>query len=136
MSGRGRGRGKQYRGGRKKRAAVGDHRAKLSDKQIHPGSYARLLPPYEPKWKDAPEGGVEGGGASSASADAPKWPKRKVAFLVGYNGLNYQGLQMNPGIKSVEAELERALFRCGAISRENYGVLQKVGWSRAGRTDK
>lgn len=33
---------------------------------------------------------------------------------------------MNPGVKSLEAELERAMFRAGGIARSNYGILQKV----------
>jgi tRNA pseudouridine38-40 synthase len=42
----------------------------------------------------------------------------------------------NEGVKTIEAELERALFEAGAIAETNYGFLQKSGWSRAGRTDK
>jgi len=35
-------------------------------------------------------------------------------------------MQMNPGVKSLEAELERAFFRAGGINRNNFGNLQKV----------
>jgi tRNA pseudouridine38-40 synthase len=45
-------------------------------------------------------------------------------------------MQMNDGVKTVEAEVERALFRAGCIARQNYGNLQKISWSRAARTDK
>ncbi|GMF43088.1 unnamed protein product [Phytophthora fragariaefolia] len=43
---------------------------------------------------------------------------------------------MNEGVKTIEAELERALFEAGGIAESNYGFLQKIGWSRAARTDK
>ena len=43
---------------------------------------------------------------------------------------------MNPGTVSVESVLERALFLCGGIDASNFGNLHKIGWSRAGRTDK
>jgi len=33
---------------------------------------------------------------------------------------------MNPGCKTLEAELERALFRAGAIARSNFGNISKV----------
>jgi tRNA pseudouridine38-40 synthase len=62
-------------------------------------------------------------------------PKRKYALCLGYLGSNYKGLQINPDCKSVEAELERALFLCGGIPEYNYGCLQKIQWSRAARTD-
>ncbi|CAN0149912.1 unnamed protein product [Discosporangium mesarthrocarpum] len=38
--------------------------------------------------------------------------------------------------RTVEAELELAMYLAGGISRSNFGNLQKVGWSRAARTDK
>jgi tRNA pseudouridine38-40 synthase len=63
-------------------------------------------------------------------------PKRKHAVCFAYLGSNYQGLQINPGCRSVEAELERALFLAGAISDCNFGNLQKLQWTRAARTDK
>ena len=63
--------------------------------------------------------------------------KRKVVLLVAYNGLGFSGLQKQPdGIETIESTLEAAIHRAGGISDENYGTLQKVSWSRAGRTDK
>lgn len=63
-------------------------------------------------------------------------PKRKYAVCFGYLGSAYQGLQINPGCRSVEAELERALFLAGGFHECNYGYLQKLQWSRAARTDR
>ncbi|ETW09598.1 tRNA pseudouridine(38-40) synthase, variant [Aphanomyces invadans] len=42
----------------------------------------------------------------------------------------------NIGVKTIEAELERALYEAGGIARCNYGMIQKIGWNRAARTDK
>ena len=39
-------------------------------------------------------------------------------------------------MRTVEAELEKALHKVGMISDFNYGDLRKVGWGRATRTDK
>ena len=66
-------------------------------------------------------------------ADAPK---RKYGVCFGYLGSSYQGLQINPGAVTVEAVLERALFLAGGIEESNYENLQKVGWTRAARTDR
>ena len=63
-------------------------------------------------------------------------PKRKYALCIGYIGTRYQGLQINPGAKTVEAVLEKALFLAGAIHEKNFGNIQKVQWSRTARTDK
>ena len=66
-------------------------------------------------------------------ADAPK---RKYGVCFGYLGSSYQGLQINPGAVTVEAVLEKALFLSGGIEECNYENLQKVGWTRAARTDR
>ena len=63
-------------------------------------------------------------------------PKRKYALCIAYLGTAYRGLQVNPGILTVEAMLEKALFLAGGIEEANYGDFYKVSWSRAGRTDK
>ena len=65
-----------------------------------------------------------------------KLPKRKYAIIHGYIGINYSGNQKNPGVKTIEEELENALFKSGFISPCNYGKIQKIDWMRASRTDK
>lgn len=42
----------------------------------------------------------------------------------------------NQGVRTVEAELEMALYLAGSISKDNFGNPRKIGWARAGRTDK
>lgn len=58
--------------------------------------------------------------------------KKKVALVVGYCGTDFQGMQMNPGAASIEAELEKALYEAGCIKGANYGNLQKVCVWRGG----
>ncbi|EWM23644.1 trna pseudouridine synthase mitochondrial [Nannochloropsis gaditana] len=62
--------------------------------------------------------------------------KKKVAMIIGYCGTDFQGMQMNPGAITIEAELEKAMYEAGCIKEANFGSLQKIGWSRSGRTDK
>ncbi|TMW60008.1 hypothetical protein Poli38472_000050 [Pythium oligandrum] len=100
-----------------------DRRAGFPE-EIHPGSYAAL------RAKDA---SAEAKTDENASALAPK---RRYGMWVAFCGKQYSGMQMNEGVKTIEAELERALFEAGGIAEPNYGFLQKIGWSRAGRTDK
>ena len=57
-----------------------------------------------------------------------KLPKRKYAIIHGYSGHNYSGNQKNPGVKTIEEELEKCLYEGGFISECNYGCIQKIDW--------
>ncbi|KAL7748653.1 tRNA pseudouridine synthase 1 [Sorochytrium milnesiophthora] len=63
-------------------------------------------------------------------------PKRKVALLMGFCGTGYQGMQINPGVKTIESELFKALIDVQAVSKDNAEDLKKIGFMRAARTDK
>lgn len=62
--------------------------------------------------------------------------KRKIALFFGYNGDGYQGMQRNPGAKTIEDDLETAIVKAGGIAESNAGDFNKVHWNRAARTDK
>ncbi|CAH0515291.1 unnamed protein product [Peronospora belbahrii] len=93
-----------------------DRRVNTSE-SIHPGSYA-----------------VHREHAIPDTISLP--PKRRYGLWLAFCGKSYSGMQINEGVKTIEAELERALFEAGGIAPTNYGFLQKIGWSRAARTDK
>ena len=68
--------------------------------------------------------------AAPAAAPAPAQPdlrppgsnpmkKRKVAMFLAYVGHGYQGMQRNPGARTIEDELFKALHAAGAISDAN-----------------
>jgi tRNA pseudouridine(38-40) synthase len=86
----------------------------------------------------------------SYSSSTPLF-KRKVAICVGYIGTNFRGLQQprtrncDDGVvkhqtpemlPTIELELEKALHKAGCITSMNLGDLDRLGWSRMGRTDK
>lgn len=62
--------------------------------------------------------------------------KIKLVLFFGYNGKMFHGLQKVVGLPTIEGSLEEALYKSGMIDKSNYNHLQKVGWSRASRTDK
>ena len=70
------------------------------------------------------------------SQEKIKLPKRKYAIIHGYFGQDYSGNTKNPGVHTVEEELENALYKEKFISPCNYGNLKKINWMRASRTDK
>lgn len=62
--------------------------------------------------------------------------KKRFAIALAYLGTRYKGLQINPGVVTIEGLLERALYLAGGFEEHNFGELRKLGWSRSGRTDK
>ncbi|RKP23655.1 pseudouridine synthase, partial [Syncephalis pseudoplumigaleata] len=56
--------------------------------------------------------------------------------LMSFCGTGYQGMQVNPGAKTIEGDLFQAMVAAGAISRDNADDPKKVGLMRAARTDK
>ena len=71
---------------------------------------------------------------STSLTNIGQWGRWAIIF--GYIGESYQGLQKNPGAKTIEEALETALYQAGIIDASDYGTLSKVGWNRAARTDK
>ena len=66
----------------------------------------------------------------------PKVKIRKMAILLGYSGTGYLGMQLNPGVKTIEADIFEALGKAGMIKPEFVGVPRKVDYQRTARTDK
>lgn len=66
----------------------------------------------------------------------PKYKRRKVAIFFAYCGVGYQGMQKNPGAKTIEGDFEEALYLAGAIPEEERGLHRKFDWARSARTDK
>jgi tRNA U38,U39,U40 pseudouridine synthase TruA len=57
-------------------------------------------------------------------------PKSKFPFHL------FSNLSRNPDIRSVEGEVEKALYALDAIADYNFGDLKKIAFNRATRTDK
>jgi tRNA pseudouridine38-40 synthase len=72
----------------------------------------------------------------SVKSDAEKKPKKKVALLMSYSGHGYQGMQVNPGVPTIELDLLKALALSGAVSADNAMNTDKITFVRAARTDK
>lgn len=65
-------------------------------------------------------------GGSDDEAKESRRPKRKVACLIGYCGTGYHGLQVNPGLKTIEGTLFEAFVKAGAVSQANADDPKKV----------
>ncbi|KAL6075903.1 tRNA pseudouridine synthase 1 [Balamuthia mandrillaris] len=62
--------------------------------------------------------------------------KRRVALSCAYIGTNYEGSQKNNELRTIDSELEKALYRGGFIHERNYGDIKKIGWRSSSRTDR
>lgn len=65
-----------------------------------------------------------------------KMVKRKVALFLGFLGTNYGGFQININQRTLQAEIELALYKAGMVNTLNFGHPQKITWSSSARTDK
>ena len=106
-------------------AERGDGYSSRKEKSLHPGSYAD---PEFRAWRNMD--------SLPTPPQHPTTAKRKVAMLIGYKGTKYGGFQINPGQRTLQSEIELALYTAGLIRKENFGYPQKYGWSTSGRTDK
>ncbi|AAF88152.1 Contains similarity to a pseudouridine synthase 1 from Homo sapiens gi/4455035 and contains tRNA pseudoridine synthase PF/01416 domain. ESTs gb/T76494, gb/W43440 come from this gene [Arabidopsis thaliana] len=79
---------------------------------------------------------VTTGGSNVAERRAPKYRRRKVAIVFAFCGVGYQGMQKNPGAKTIEGELEEALFHAGAVPDADRNKPRNYEWARSARTDK
>ncbi|KAK3158688.1 hypothetical protein QOZ80_2AG0140320 [Eleusine coracana subsp. coracana] len=65
-----------------------------------------------------------------------RYKRRKVAILLGYCGAGYQGMQKNPGARTIEGDLEEALYLAAAVPEADRAAPRRYDWARAARTDK
>ncbi|KAI5186829.1 tRNA pseudouridine38-40 synthase [Nematocida homosporus] len=62
--------------------------------------------------------------------------KKRVILLVGYNGRNYHGSQLNKDEKTVEKQICDEVAAAGYFHARNCEDYSKAGLQRASRTDK
>lgn len=98
-------------------------------KAMHPGSYAH---PEFRAWRQIDDTLPP----QPTTTTNKKTVKRKVAMLIGYKGTKYGGFQINIGQRTLQSEIEFALYKVGFLRVENFGYPQKYSWSTSGRTDK
>ncbi|TVU27939.1 hypothetical protein EJB05_19444, partial [Eragrostis curvula] len=98
--------------------------------------------PKRPKMSSSSDPEAEPTSPSAAGEGAdPGQPRRrlkrrKVAILLGYCGAGYQGMQKNPGARTIEGDLEEALYQAGAVPEADRAAPRRYDWARAARTDK
>ncbi|KAI5189875.1 tRNA pseudouridine38-40 synthase [Nematocida minor] len=62
--------------------------------------------------------------------------KKRVALIIGYNGIGYKGSQINKEEHTIEKTVCDEIYGLGYISARNAENYSKVGLQRSSRTDK
>ncbi|KAK7329956.1 hypothetical protein VNO77_24139 [Canavalia gladiata] len=73
---------------------------------------------------------------TTATGTKQRYKRRKIAIFFAYCGVGYQGMQKNPGAKTIEGDLEEALYVSGAVPEQDRGIPKRYDWARSARTDK
>lgn len=95
------------------------------------GAAAPAEAPEQAPPADQPAEAAEGGDNEDVSGQRMS-RKRKVALMFGYVGKGYAGMQRNPGVWTIEDELEKGLAKAGVIAPEDVGDFQQVRRSTRG----
>ncbi|XP_062099491.1 uncharacterized protein LOC133805348 [Humulus lupulus] len=74
--------------------------------------------------------------ATTDDTKKPRYKRRKVAIFFAYCGVGYQGMQKNPGAKTIEGDLEEGLYHAGAVPEHDRNNPKRYDWARSARTDK
>ena len=114
-----------------------DWESKASQSVPHEGSFAHDdMQKFFNVEVNVTESNKEDKVGDDATDTTLKVPKRKLGMLVSFLGSNYGGFQINGGQRSLQAEIELALYRAGMIAPSNFGWPSKYSWSNSARTDK
>ncbi|XP_045779174.1 tRNA pseudouridine synthase A isoform X1 [Maniola jurtina] len=91
------------------------------------------------QWEDSGDGRKENDASGEKKVcDKPfeRIKRKKVAMLLGYCGVDYYGMQRNPGVPTIEEDLLKALFDAKYITEEDFTNQQNAQFQRSSRTDK
>jgi hypothetical protein len=84
-----------------------------------PGQNASVTVPAEEEAPQAPHAPTASKPQPADNDAGNPSRKRKVAMFLAYNGHGYQGMQRNPGAKTIEEDLFKAIHKAGGIVDAN-----------------
>ncbi|XP_053615428.1 pseudouridylate synthase 1 homolog isoform X2 [Plodia interpunctella] len=86
------------------------------------------------QWEDLNPKKENGESAEKKACERIK--RKKVALLLGYCGVDYFGMQRNPGVQTIEEDLFKALLDAKYITEDDFKTQQNIQFQRSSRTDK
>ncbi|CAK1594120.1 unnamed protein product [Parnassius mnemosyne] len=91
------------------------------------------------QWEDSNQGKKENGETEEkklCEKPTERIKRKKMAMLLGYCGVDYYGMQRNPGVRTIEEDLLKALWEAKYITEEDFNNQQNAQFQRSSRTDK
>ncbi|XP_068619637.1 pseudouridylate synthase 1 homolog isoform X2 [Battus philenor] len=90
------------------------------------------------QWEDNNQNRKENGETDEKKLCEPveRIKRKKMAMLLGYCGIDYYGMQRNPGVRTIEEDLLKALLEAKYITEEDFNNQQNAQFQRSSRTDK
>ncbi|CAH2054116.1 unnamed protein product, partial [Iphiclides podalirius] len=91
------------------------------------------------QWEDSSQDKKENGESEEkklCEKPVERIKRKKMALLLGYCGVDYYGMQRNPGVRTIEEDLLKALFEAKYITEEDFNNQQNAQFQRSSRTDK
>ncbi|XP_013147359.1 PREDICTED: tRNA pseudouridine synthase A, mitochondrial isoform X2 [Papilio polytes] len=110
----------------------------ISDKLVSDKKFTRYKNRNKRQWEDAKDVKEDGetDGKKPCSSPFERVKRKKMAMLLGYCGVDYYGMQRNPGVRTIEEDLLKALFEAKYITEEDFNNQQNAQFQRSSRTDK
>ncbi|XP_045454485.1 tRNA pseudouridine synthase A [Melitaea cinxia] len=90
------------------------------------------------QWESGGKKSEDGESDEKKVCDKPfeRIKRKKMAMLLGYCGVDYYGMQRNPGVPTIEEELLKALYDAKYITEDDFKNQQNAHFQRSSRTDK
>ncbi|KAL4709127.1 hypothetical protein ACJJTC_014686 [Scirpophaga incertulas] len=88
------------------------------------------------QWEDSNEGKKENGESEEKRKPVERIKKKKMALLLGYSGIGYFGMQRNPGVRTIEEDLFKAMWEAKYINEDEFNNQKETQFQRSSRTDK
>ncbi|XP_045538127.1 tRNA pseudouridine synthase A isoform X2 [Papilio machaon] len=110
-----------------------------ADKLVRDKKFTRYMQRNKRQWEDEIKDKKEDGetdGKKPCDAPFERIKRKKMAMLLGYCGVDYYGMQRNPGVRTIEEDLMKALFEAKYITEEDFVNQQNAQFQRSSRTDK
>ncbi|XP_013173177.1 PREDICTED: tRNA pseudouridine synthase A, mitochondrial-like isoform X1 [Papilio xuthus] len=107
--------------------------------EVRDKKFTRYMQRNKRQWEDENKDKREDGETDGKKPCDPTFErikKKKMAMLLGYCGVDYYGMQRNPGVRTIEEDLLKALFEAKYISEEDFNNQQNAQFQRSSRTDK
>ncbi|XP_026738707.1 tRNA pseudouridine synthase A isoform X2 [Trichoplusia ni] len=90
------------------------------------------------QWQETDANKNENDDSKQRRVDRPveRIKRKKMALLLGYCGVDYYGMQRNPGVRTIEEDLLKALMEAKYITEDDFNNQQNAQFQRSSRTDK